>query len=397
MKKIKILYYEPSSGYGGSSRCLLSWLKELDRNKFKPYVIAHYQGPAIKAIMDLGVKTQFIPLKSLYLNKTDWLKKCHPVLSHCLLLYDFIFFVIPVSLLIFFIAKRESTDLLHLNTRVMGVIPGIIASRLLRKPCIVHLHEMQVPIRREKFFASWVSCFIVLTEKALCLYKKEYLGKRIELIPNGIDINEFDCQVNKDKYVKEFDISNKLVVGIVGRLVEGKGHVDFIEAALWLKQNMKDKKVKFLIVGSAAEDDVKYEIYLKKIVSEKGLSNDIIFTGWREDAKKIIEIFDVCVQASSTFPEGFGLTCIESMARRKPVVVTNIPGPSEIIENGKTGIIVPVANPVRMANGIRFFLENELERRKFGKRGRESVEAMFNIVNLVKKLEIVYEEFLENK
>lgn len=389
-EKINILYYEPTSGYGGSSRCLLGWLKKLDNERYNPIVAAHYNGPAIQKIKELEIATINIPYKplSLYNNQYSFFR-------YLMLFVNFLVFDIPTAIFICNLAKKYNARIFHLNAKVISVIPGIIAARLCKKPCICHLHDIKIPVKREKLFARWIDCFVVLTEKALTLYKKEYSHKRLELIQNGLDLNDYKLDSDRKKILKEFNIrDDEIVVGMVGRLVQGKGFSDFLKAAKIL--NSKKNKVKFVIVGSANIGNEDFETYLKKLTQDFGLKDNVVFTGWREDVKSIMSIFDVLVQASSTFPEGFGLTVIEAMALGKPLVVTDVPGPSEIIIDGETGYVVPPANPEKLAEALENLISNRELALKMGEMGKKRIESCFNLEIIIKKLENLYISLLKN-
>ncbi|MFH0926944.1 MAG: glycosyltransferase family 4 protein [bacterium] len=388
MKKINVLYYEVTSGYGGSSRCLLSWLKRLDKERYYPIVVVHFNGPAIKEIRELGVKTITIPFKPFVASEVTLL------FSYIFLFFEALVHYIPTIIYIYIIIKKYQINLIHLNTKVNGVVSGIIAAKLSGTPCICHLHDIKAPIKRERILAKWIDCFIVLTDKALKLYEKEYPNKRLELIYNGINVDEYSRILNNNAggLKEELDIKNKeKVIGIAGRLVKGKGFSDFIKAAKIVLRDISN--VKFLVVGSAPKEGKAFEEYLKKMTRELGLEQEVLFTGWRQDIKETMLVFDVLVQASSTFPEGFGLTCVEAMALKKPVVVTNIPGPSEIVLDGITGFVVPPGKPEALAVAIkRLILDNNLAK-KMGESGRKRVEEFFNLDLTIKKIEELYSIF----
>lgn len=383
MPKINILYYEPTSGYGGSSRCLLTWLKKINRENYKPIIVVHNHGPAIKKMKALGLKVLTIP-RMIIAKEQSW-----PVISYIILITN-ILADIPIIVILYLIIKINRIELIHLNAKIISVIPGIIAAKMARVPCICHLHDIKVPVKRERIFSKWVNCFIVLTEKAYELYKKEYSDSRLELIPNGIELMDADCRNDIQKIRIEFNIlENEFVIGMIGRLVEGKGFSDFIKAAQILSK--ASDNVRFLIVGSATGNELFYEKYLKTLVKELDLESKIIFTGWREDVKQIMSALDVIVQASSTFPEGFGLTVIEAMALSKPVIVTNVPGPAEIVDHGIDGYIVPPSNPEKLAEAMIILLNDKQKAKEMGLIGKSKVAKKYNVIDTIRKLEKIYD------
>lgn len=379
---MKILYYEPTSGFGGSSRCLLSWLKRMDCTSFSPIVIVHYEGPAILDMRKLPIKIIKIPFKKINIATN------FPLIPYLALLINFIIFDLPSALVISYISVKERVSIMHLNAKIISVIPGVISSIFTKIPCICHLHDTKIPIKREKFFANYINTFVVLTKKAYDLYKEQYPNKDIVLIQNGIDIGLYKPNFYGSFTRKEFNLKeDDFVVGIVGRLVEGKGFSDFIKAAKIVAS--KCSQVKFIIVGSGIENH-NYENYLRKLTEDLGMKKKIIFSGWVKDIKDLISVFNILVQASSTFPEGFGLTVIEAMALAKPVIVTNIPGPSELVIDGATGIIIPPGDPASLANAIEIIRNNKELEMKLGENARKHVELNFDLNFTMQKIQALY-------
>ncbi|MDD4899723.1 MAG: glycosyltransferase family 4 protein, partial [Candidatus Omnitrophica bacterium] len=143
--------------------------------------------------------------------------------------------------------------------------------------------------------------------------------------------------------------------------------------------------------------DDKFYRQVRDLVSTEQINKSFIFTGWRKDIRNIIADLDILVQASTTFPEGFGLTCIEAMASEKPVVATNIPGPSEIVLDGETGFLVPPKDVNALAEAILKILKGKDLSRKMGMEGKRRVEEFFDVRRTVKNLEEIYEnEFIRN-
>lgn len=388
MKKVNILYFEPSTGYGGSSRCLLAWLRYLDRAVFNPVVVAYFNGPAIKNIKDLGVKVIKLP----YINLIKKLSLTHEgrgLICYLIFIIDVLLNILPVSLLLALVIKLKKIEIIHINANVVFGIPGILASKMTKTPCICHIHETRHLNKKERFFAKWVDKFVVLTNGALDLYSKDIAKDKLKVVYNGIDLKEFNLINDNEKYRRKFNLNGiNTVVGIVGRIAAGKGHDDFVESAITISKT--DPTAKFLIVGSSILIDKNIEQKLRREVEKAGLTNNIIFTGWVDDVKQIMSLLDILVFPSSTFPEGFPLTCIEAMALSKPVIATNIPGPSEVVLDGISGYLVPPANPDVLTKRITELKENPLLAKKMGEAGRKRVGDLFDIKIITKQIQDIY-------
>jgi glycosyltransferase involved in cell wall biosynthesis len=297
----------------------------------------------------------------------------------------------PVAFLLAILIKAKKINLVHINSNVIFGIPAILASKITKTPCICHIRETRRLNRKERVLAKWINRFIVLTKEALDLYAQDVERNKISIVYNGLDLQEFKSTDNKDKTRQNLGLNGaSATIGMVGRIAAGKGHMDFIKAAKII--NERFPSVRFLIVGSSVLIDKKIEEELKKTVAEIGLNKNVIFTGWIDDVRQIMSLFDVLVFPSSTFLEGFPRTCIEAMALNKPVIATKIPGPSEIVLDGITGFLVPPHNPNMLANRIIELVGNPELAKNMGFAGRKRTEELFDAKEISKQIENVYLE-----
>lgn len=392
-KPVNILFYEPSTGFGGSARCLAGWLRNLDKTKFRPIVITHFDGPAISMIKNLGIETIHVPYIKIF-KKFSLVMKSNTFVSYLNFFFEMIFNILPISLILIVLSKLKRIDLIDINTSIISGIPAIWASHVTKTPCVCHIHDTRKLTKKEKIVGKLVDRFIILTKHASKIYSLELPNKAMDVIYNGIDLKQWNDVKKTSKVKAEFNVGDENpVIGIVGRIARGKGQDDFIKAAK--KINDINSKAKFLIVGRYVFTDYEYEQELKKLVKDLALNNHVHFTGWQEDVSRIISIFDIFVFPSSTFPEGFGLTCIEAMALGKPVIATDIPGPAEIVADKITGFLIPPSNPGILADKILELINDSSLAKKMGGAGRKRVEEIFNLENCTKQIEKLYFEVLK--
>jgi glycosyltransferase involved in cell wall biosynthesis len=167
---------------------------------------------------------------------------------------------------------------------------------------------------------------------------------KIVMIPNGVDANVFKQNFNKAEFRSKFASSNEKIVLYVGRLVYEKGVHLLIDAILKVSDRVN---AKFVIVG----DGYMRESLMQKVV-DMGFGHKTFFTGFLDDQslRFLFQCADVCVVPSLYEP--FGITALEAMAAKVPVVVSDTGGLSEIIEHDKTGTKVLVNNAESLAGGI---------------------------------------------
>jgi glycosyltransferase involved in cell wall biosynthesis len=165
------------------------------------------------------------------------------------------------------------------------------------------------------------------------------------VIPNGVDLQRF--QGRHDRPLRgELQIpDDAILVGAVGNIRKPKSYDTRLRAAHALAQ--KSDRFRFVIAGEGSG-----ELYdeLLALRHELGLEQKLDFLGLRSDIPEILRSLDVYVLSSTT--EGFSIACIEAMAAGIPVVATRSGGPEEILEDGRSGLLVPVKDSDALAHAI---------------------------------------------
>lgn len=390
-----ILYVESGSGFGGSAVSLYRLLNALNRKKYNPMIAISGIGPPIKRLMALGIKTFAIPRIQINTGNTLYaVIKKNGILGN--LMY---YLLLALNTLIgicaaCYIIIKEDISLVHLNNGLYENLYGLLAATLMRIPCICHVRGTEQITRLERRVAIFADRIIVTNKDMLKTYCNELPRIKTLLVYNGIKVEavvplSFEQVASKRK---EFGLSANIhIVGTVGRLVSGKGIEDFLRAAQMVKSLRKD--CVFMVVGDDPLQNKVYETHLKTLTHNLGLSNDVIFTGWRNDVLELMYIMTLVAQVA-TYPEGFGLTLIEAMALRKPLVVTKIPGFMDVVEDGTSALVVPPGSPDRIAEAIDLLLTDESLREQLGFTGRQRVERLFDIRLTARNVESVYSDVL---
>ncbi len=177
-------------------------------------------------------------------------------------------------------------------------------------------------------------------------------------------------------------------IGLIGRISPWKGQHIFLQAAARVYQ--KFPEARFFIVGSALFGEAEYDRKVRSLTESLGISDLVTFTGFRKDVQNMIADMDLIVHASTT-GEPFGQVIIEGMAAGKPVIATDGGGVPEIVEDGKTGILVPMGDVQAMADAIGRMLADPALAADMGARGRERVRDYFTIERKARNVEAVYQ------
>jgi glycosyltransferase involved in cell wall biosynthesis len=206
-----------------------------------------------------------------------------------------------------------------------------------RKPKVIQSRHMTMTRFKDDFYHRWLYKNIDLihavtnqVKEQLIKYIPQEVRPSIEMIYLGVDepvVNNHTVEELK----KEYCLEDAFVVGIIGRIEEGKGQHLVIEAI----SKLKKLNIKALIVGSSMDES--YLSELKKKVKDLGIEDKIIFTGFTKEINEHMQLCDVTVLATQN--ETFGLVVIESMVNKIPVIATNNSGPLEIIDNETDGLL----------------------------------------------------------
>ncbi|MDQ2178544.1 glycosyltransferase family 4 protein [Marinifilum sp. D714] len=189
----------------------------------------------------------------------------------------------------------------------------------------------------------------------------------------GIDLGVFDI-LEKEEYRKEIferhpELKDKTVFGFVGRLARDKGVNELIRA--FLKYYSEDSNSALVIVGPK-EDNGELEA---ELVKQCEACQDILFTGFSNEVKKYISAFTIHVHPS--YREGFSLVIQQAMSMGVPVITTDIPGPSEVIVDGVSGMLVPAKNSKALYLAMKNLSLDKEKQKLFAENGLERVKMLF--------------------
>ena len=200
---------------------------------------------------------------------------------------------------------------------------------------------------------------------------------KLVLIYNGIDPSIYDIDnglrstMRASIAVRDDDI----VIGMVANLIPYKGHKDALAALQIVVESYP--KLKMVFIGQ--DSGIKSE--LEMVASDRGISEQILFLGRRDDVPMLLSVCDIALVASHE--EGFCNALLEAMATGLPVVATDVGGNAEALSAGELGILVPAKDPEKIAEALLLLLDDSVLRNKFGKLAREAVAIKYSIETLV--------------
>lgn len=370
----RILYISPFSHIGGGEISLLTILKAIDRGRFGPHLICYEDGPFVENARSLGLKVSIFKRGSFY---TD------PALIMRLISY----------------IKKNGIDLVHVNS--LDIRAGI-AARSSGVPVVGHLRVIMPFTWRDILFVRMAQRVIAVSKVVVDSFCEISSGCRraFVIIPNAVEV---PAVVRPSPLREEFGLSPEArLVGAVGRIDPWKGYEYFIDAAAGISRTMPN--VYFFLAGIPSETDRCEHDYfgsLKIRVARSGLNGRFFFLGFRSDPLSVIAACDVIVIPSyplvrhgKSITEGFGRVSAEAMAVGVPVVASNVGGLGEIIEDKKTGLLVPPQDKDALSRAILEILGDKNLKELLVRNARVKFESLYTVGRQRLALESLYESVL---
>lgn len=303
-----------------------------------------------------------------------------------------------ISIFKFF--RKFKPDIVHLIT-IKAYLYGGIAARLLKVPCVVSAiaglgvlfnQDKLVNFFRKKFFFLIFSFSLNHSNQIVIVQNTDDQNTLINWL--GISKNKIKLiqgsGVDLSKFKKLIEPKSEITVCLASRLLKDKGIFDYLSAVNIL--NKRKVKAKYLLAGeidlgnphSLTEEDIK-DIANKKNVKILGHQENIQELYYKSHI--------VCLP--SYYGEGLPKTLIEASAASRAIVTTDHTGCREAIIPNKTGLLVPIKNPIKLANAIEWLIKNPKKRIEMGKAGRKLAEKNFNVSHIVHQHFQIYQSLID--
>lgn len=209
----------------------------------------------------------------------------------------------------------------------------------------------------------------------------------VDVVPNPVDVDRFHPDGPTDGAPLPGGLEGKTVAVFVGRLAPHKGTETFVRAA-----SHTGDDVVHLVVGDGAR-----RADLEALAGSIEGGHKVRFAGYvpDEDLPDTYRRADLGVLPSTSRLEAFGIASLECMASGRPVVVSEIPGVDEVIEEGETGLLARPFDPEDLARRIDELADDPGRREKMGEAARRRVVDRFTVEEVVDDLVEVYEGVLD--
>jgi len=214
------------------------------------------------------------------------------------------------------------------------------------------------------------------------------LPARVKTIYNGLDIDYYSPSLDRSNLLRSvFHLSPEVkLIGLVATLFEAKGHHVVIEAARRLRDEFPSEVPwRIIFIGDVFENSklgADYKARLQKQIEAAALQDKIIFAGKQSQMREIYQDLDIVLNASIE-PEPLGTTIYEAMAMNRLAIASNLGGSPEIIEDGKSGFLVPAGDSRALAAVLAKILHGEIDAAPILAAGRRRVEEAFDVRDTV--------------
>ena len=300
--------------------------------------------------------------------------------------------VIFAAIRLYYLLKNEKPDILHMHMYHAYVF-GRIVGRLAKVPIMIStIHAMRFGYLREKIskYTEKLSNVTTVVSKIVAerLIKDKIVPKnKLIVIPNGIDTNIYKHSlVIRDRKRKELNLKKNIFLWIaVGRLEKRKNYPNLLNA---FSEVLKKNSDTILVI--AGEGSLKDNC--EKITKQLKIEKNVLFLGNRNDIPELLNAADGYVMSSSN--EALPLVIQEAATTSLPIVATDIAGLKEVVIDNKTGFLVKSNDKISLSNGMLKLMKLDYEHRyKMGIAGCKYIKANYDIKNIVKKWQDLYNSF----
>ncbi len=380
--KTKILHIITNLPVGGAQDNTLLTVERLNREKYEVTLMCAQDGDWVERAR------QIKNLKLIFVNELK--RKIHPVAD------------LVAQVKVYKHIRRGGYDIVHTHSSKPGFV-GRIAAKLARVPIVIHtihgfpFNDFMHPLVRwvfidiERFLSGMTDLLVTVSKLNLEKALKLRLGpaEKFRNVYSGIDLSKFDIPVDAERKKKDLGVLNgDCIVGMVGRLSQQKAPLDFINAIPRVLKARSD--VRFVIVG---DGELRQETM--DLSRRLNVDKNVMLLGFRDDIPELLPTLDVFVLTSLW--EGLGRSLTEAMYTGRPVVATAVEGVPELVEDGKTGILVAPKDIDAIADGIVHMLNTPEDANRMGAEAAKQINERFQADVMVKRLDEIYQEMLERK
>ena len=279
-------------------------------------------------------------------------------------------------------------NLLGIPAAVIARVPVIISSQRDLAHLDLYKTRRRVWLRRLQNLSTAVLTNANAVREAV-LAENHFVPEKVRVIYNGVDMQRFSqTSQDRDWLMPGAQEKEKWVVLVGNMHGDVKGHSWLIDSAGAITREFPDTR--FVLVGDGARRKD-----FERQVAERELGRHFTFLGRRDDVPRILAGCDIAVLPSKA--EGLPNAVLEYLAAGLPTVASRVGGNAEIIQDGKTGLLVPPEDSSALAAALLRLLRDPGFAASLGKNGREYVAAEFSFQRMIENTDQLYSELLRSR
>jgi glycosyltransferase involved in cell wall biosynthesis len=372
-RKIKVLQAIRQGLIGGGESHVLSLVAALDKEEFEPVVLSFTDGPMITRLKEMEVRNFVIPSPRPF-DVSSWKK---------------------VGALI----ESEEIDIVHAHgSRAASNL--FFPAKLCKRPLLYTIHgwsfhddhsylQKQMRIWSERLITGGTAGNISVSDSNRETGVRVLRKFRSKVINNGIDLDHFNPDRVWPDVREELGIpAGHTLVGYIARITKQKDPLGLLKAFKYVLDACSN--ITLLVVG---EGDMKEEMIA--LAKSLEIDNHVVFLPFRQDIPALLKAIDIFCLPSLW--EGLPIGLLEAMAMRKAVVVTAVDGCREVVQDRKNGLIIPVGDPILLAEAIVTLHINIPLREHLQQQASETVAVNYSVEGMASQVAALYHDVYNNQ
>ncbi len=393
-----IVYVDSGLSGGGSFESLRQHLEHLNTDAFRPVAVFLNRTEYVDILRDMGVKVHLI--RDLVYDRE--VLKTRPrfgrLMQRLALAPHLVFPPLsktwevsihaPAIRALQRILKQEDAAILHANNQVNRDFYALIAGWRSAVPCIAHLRSFfSFGFNRSKarFANRTVARFVAYSPGVGEHWISRGLDRaKMEIVYNGIG----ELEIERPNLHLELGIPrDHAIIGAVGKIIPERGYDWLIRAFARLAR--EKPAASLVIIGEGEASTI---ARLKALVRDLGVGGRVKFAGRREKAADYIAAMDVLVLPYAIEP--FGRVLLEAWSLGVPPILSDAGAIRNIVEDGKTAIIVPPGDEEELASATAGLINDRSLADRIAAEGKEAVAERFHIKRYAAEMERIYNDVL---
>jgi len=296
------------------------------------------------------------------------------------------------------VVRKHNFDIVHSHEYKSDILAALVARRC-GVPIVTTAHGWITNSLKSRFYIWAGKQTFRFFDRVIAVSPKiraEILRNgaredRVELIYNAIVMDNYRPEVHQPGYLRQrFSIpEDATLIGNIGRLSPEKGQIEFLQAAKTLLAERPDG-LYFVLVGEGPD-----HAQLEQFVIDNGMEARVFFSGYESDVRPVYR--DIDMLALTSYTEGFPNVVLEALCMDTPVLATDVGGVASIVDDRKTGLLVPAQDAIAVSGGLRWMLNHAEACRTMVTNGQARIRDQFEFQGRVEKVQALYERVLSER